>query len=60
MMEMDLKTSTMEGGSLLEEKAQGFEDNINTLKHKAQTVKANIKIGYCFYNKNGHYTSKAD
>eukprot|EP00957_Ditylum_brightwellii_P194497 14813856-Ditylum_brightwellii.AAC.1 len=50
----------MEGGSLSEEKAPGFRDNIDNLKHKAQTVKANIKIGHGFYNKNGYYKNKPE
>eukprot|EP00957_Ditylum_brightwellii_P119743 9135926-Ditylum_brightwellii.AAC.1 len=55
---MDLNVSTMEGGSLSEEKAQNFEDTIDILKHKAHTVRANIKIGYSFYDKNRHYKNK--
>eukprot|EP00957_Ditylum_brightwellii_P144548 11011121-Ditylum_brightwellii.AAC.1 len=63
MKEMDLNVITMEEGVASEEEeeeAQGLEDEIDKLKHMAQQVKANIRIGYEFYDKMGHYKNKSE
>eukprot|EP00957_Ditylum_brightwellii_P161244 12276946-Ditylum_brightwellii.AAC.1 len=61
MKEMDRNGITMEEGiTSSEEEAQGLEDEIDKLKHMAQQVKANMRIGHGFYNKMEHYKNKPE